>query len=223
MRNFKGKHYEDISGSQPPQEAVADTEQAEVQVPPRPGRGDRWEVRGEWLVRVHSKMRLSLFLPSRAAGSPVPEAALTGQRVTLVKIDGRESEVNDNFRTVDHPERRLLERWSGETRFKIDSRHPSQLRPPGQPAPGASARARSRSRGPKPGPKAAKTHTVTESSTLQELLKHPKAKLKLESGADLEVPGGVLPASRASPGPAPMRGAIPDRARHRRGCRHRRD
>ena len=134
LRGFRGKQYDDISGAQPPREALEDTSQAEVRVQPRPRRAgeDYWEIQGEWLVRVHVTPRLTMLVPGKTKNIPVAEDQLTGERRTIVKSGDNEQTIEDNFRTHENPARCMLDRWTGETRFRIVSDHPSSKRMKGR-------------------------------------------------------------------------------------------
>ena len=154
LRGFRGRFYENLRGNNPPREALEDTAQGEVRVPPRPRRAgeDRWELQGPWLVRVHNKPRLALFVPSKTRSSdvPVPLDQLTGERVTFVRSTGNNQKIQDDFLQGEGPGRCLSDRWSGETHFRIKREHPqgrddgefSQARPLGQDEGGAAASSR---------------------------------------------------------------------------------
>ena len=126
MRGFRGKQFEDISGLQPPRAAVEDPAQGEVRVPPRQRRDeDYWEFQGEWLVRVHVKPRVSMLVPSKMKNIPVDEKDLQGERQTLVRSGGNEQIINDDYKTHENPARCLLDRWTGETRYRLVESHPA--------------------------------------------------------------------------------------------------
>ena len=128
LRGFRGRFYEDLTGNNPPQGAQEDTSQGEVRSAPRPRRPgeDRWEIRGPWLIRVHVKPRLGLFVPSRTKERtmPVPAEELEGERVTFVRVSGNLQGIRDNFLREEAPARCLPERWTGETHFRIKPEHP---------------------------------------------------------------------------------------------------
>ena len=138
LRGFCGKQYEDLTGSNPPEAAREDLTQGEVRVPARPRRSDddMWEVRGRWLVRIHNKPRLALFVPTKARGLPVLEDQLDGERRTVIKAAGNEQTILDDYRKDDNPGRCLIDRWTGETCLKISATHPQgqakedELKPP---------------------------------------------------------------------------------------------
>ena len=94
------------------------------------------EVRGRWLVRIHNKPRLALFVPSKARGLPVPEEQLDGERRTVVRAAGNEQTILDDYRNDENPGRCLIDRWTGETYLKISANHPqgqvpdSEAKPP---------------------------------------------------------------------------------------------
>ena len=130
MRGFRGKQYEDVTGLQPPKTAVEDPAQAEVKVPPRHRNGDYWEFQGDWLVRVHVQPRLAMLVPSKLKKIFVKEEDLQGERHTVVRSGGNEQIIKDDFRTHENPARCLLDRWTGETRFRFAAGHPaSSARP----------------------------------------------------------------------------------------------
>ena len=130
MRGFRGKQYEDVTGLQPPKTAVEDPAQAEVKVPPRHRNGDYWEFQSDWLVRVHVQPRLAMLVPSKLKKIFVKEEDLQGERHTVVRSGGNEQIIKDDFRTHENPARCLLDRWTGETRFRFAAGHPaSSARP----------------------------------------------------------------------------------------------
>ncbi|CAE7456732.1 bchH, partial [Symbiodinium microadriaticum] len=124
LRGFRGKQYDDISGAQPPREALEDTSQAEVRVQPRPRRAgeDYWEIQGEWLVRVHVTPRLTMLVPGKTKNIPVAEDQLTGERRTIVKSGDNEQTIEDNFRCTLPGGHRLPHVDAGGNKFIYDKR-----------------------------------------------------------------------------------------------------
>ena len=121
MKEFTGKHYTDVTGENPStQQLQQDLSPTEVQVEPQSRhRQDTWRVEPNALVRVHNVPRLALFTPSRVSECPLPEAALTGKRTTVVRpiAEGAdEVTITDDYHEKGN--RALQDRWIGETRFE---------------------------------------------------------------------------------------------------------
>lgn len=129
MRTFTGRHYQNVTGEAPsPQQQQADLSPADVlQEPSRRVQSDSWRIEnGKWMVRVHSTPRLALFSPSGIRSCPFSDDQLTGVRKTFLKplVEGaQEVVIEDNYKTVDEPQRLLQERWTGETHFEIKPEH----------------------------------------------------------------------------------------------------
>ena len=219
MRGFRGKQYEDVTGQTPPRAAVEDTAQGNVAIPPRARRDDDyWEVRGEWLVRFHVKPRLAMLVPSKMKNIPIAEEDLSGERVTVVQSGGNVQELKDNFRTHENPARCLLDRWTGETRYRIKPEHPAVqgARTPGQEAsaelrdqPESSTLKRRSQRQPQrePLPKTSKTTTSEADRTAgQEASAERRDQPESSRGPledDVLVPGRLVPGTPTPGTPVP--------------------
>ena len=133
LRRFRGKMYEDISGSQPPKEALQDTVQSELRAEHRTS-GDSWKIENGWLIRIHVRKRLTLFTPGKMKQLPVPEERLTGERRTIIRYDENQPAkvIDDDYKRDPQPGRSMMERWSGETKFKIEASHPAAGLPESQ-------------------------------------------------------------------------------------------
>lgn len=84
LRNFKGRHYLDVSGDVPSEQRMQENlEPTEVLVP------SKEDENGRMLVRLHRLPRLNLFSPTATTACPVKLEEFTGRRVTIVRpLDG---------------------------------------------------------------------------------------------------------------------------------------
>ena len=89
--------------------------------PPR-GSTDRWEVRGnsDWMVRRHSKPRLTSFHPLH---KNCPAEDLGSERVTVKFMDGKRTVEKDEWRTS--PEKEQA-KWTGFTFLKVKRKTPRE-------------------------------------------------------------------------------------------------
>ncbi|CAE7503185.1 GIP, partial [Symbiodinium microadriaticum] len=123
LRGYTGRHYVDAS---------------QVRVEPDASRKrtvrDKWERRGDTLVRIHGTPRLTLFTPDKVQECPVRESSFTGKRRTFVQATGgtKQQLIEDDYKSEGKPNRGLLERWTGETHFELKG-EPSQSSAPSEP------------------------------------------------------------------------------------------
>lgn len=128
LRNFKGRHYLDVSGDVPSEQRMQENlEPTEVLVPSQSEpRADGWVMRedenGRMLVRLHRLPRLNLFSPTATTACPVKLEEFTGRRVTIVRpLDGgSEVRIEDEIDV----QRALSGRWIGETQFELRPQPP---------------------------------------------------------------------------------------------------
>ena len=83
---------------------------------------DSWEVRGDYVVRIHRNPHIHLFIPSDSIDPPlIPIDRIDVVRVTstdLETVDERMVEDCWTGRSSDD-HRRLSARWTGEARFEV--------------------------------------------------------------------------------------------------------
>ena len=146
LRGYTGRHYVDASQETPGQALEEDVTPAEVRVEPDASRKrtvrDKWERRGDTLVRIHGTPRLTLFTPDKVQECPVRESSFTGKRRTFVQATGgtKQQLIEDDYRSEGKPNRGLLERWTGETHFELKG-EPSQSSAPSEPVRASTAEA----------------------------------------------------------------------------------
>ena len=123
LRGYQGRHFTDASSEVPGREIEEEVTPAEVRREPEVGRRpavrDRWDLRGDVLVRLHGTPRLTLFTPDKVQECPVRESQLTGKRKTIAQLPGGPQVIEDNYKEELKPNRGLLERWWGETHFEL--------------------------------------------------------------------------------------------------------
>ena len=125
LRGYTGRRYVDASQETPGQALEEDVTPAEVRVEPDASRKrtvrDKWERRGDTLVRIHGTPRLTLFTPDKVQECPVRESSFTGKRRTFVQATGgtKQQLIEDDYKSEGKPNRGLLERWTGETHFEL--------------------------------------------------------------------------------------------------------
>ena len=86
------------------------------------GNTDIWIVRGNYVIRVHKRLRRAKFTPENTQ-CPVPTEQLDEWRQTTVRRPGQEDLIyTDNYPSVEPKFYRELipgEHWKGETTFRL--------------------------------------------------------------------------------------------------------
>ena len=111
LRGYQGRHFTDASSEVPGREIEEEVTPASVRREPDPGRRptvrDRWDLRGDVLVRLHGTPSLTLFTPDKVQECPVRESQLTGKRKrkTIAQLPHITQIIEDNYKEELKPNR----------------------------------------------------------------------------------------------------------------------